>query len=290
MTENTTRRTAARLAAAGALTAALAGLAPLAHAAQSPAAPDRPSAADVAAARDATTSAGTLDTLSRFFGRDDHRDDAAGGAAAAPAAKSKAKPRIEGATVPVYSLSPEFVAGKKAAPVADFDYAASKAVSADGQKASVWAAASGGSWKVVNIASGDDETRYAAEGAKKLAGGTVFREPQINAWYVQRGDRVLPLNADAVNAVGRNGTTLDAYRDRVHKAYGDKLPGSAYAKKGTAGGYAEGAKAADEPLAAEPAGSSSSSGVSTTTVAASAGGAALGLGLTTVAVRRLRRR
>ncbi|WP_372406825.1 hypothetical protein [Streptomyces luteireticuli] len=282
MTENSTRRTAARLAAAGALTAALAGVAPLAHAAQAPAVPAPPAAAEVAAAHDAATSAKTLDTLSRFFAR----DDAAGGAAA----KTGGKPRIEGATVPVYELSPEFVAGKKDAPVAASDYLASKAVSADGRKASVWTAATGGSWKVVNIASGDDETRYAAEGAKKLAGGTVFREPQINAWYVQRGDRVLPLNSDAERAVGKQGTTLDAYRERVHKAYGDKLPGSAYAKKGAAGGYDEGAKAADGTLAAEPA-ASSSTGPSTTTVAASAGAAAaLGLGLTTVAVRRLRRR
>ncbi|GAA2935999.1 hypothetical protein GCM10020221_34720 [Streptomyces thioluteus] len=280
MTENTTRRTAARVAAAGALTAALAGLAPLAHAAQPPAVPAPPAAAEVTAAHDAATSAATRDTLSRFFAADGRK----------PAVATKAAPRIEGATVPVYELSPEFVAGKAKAPVASFDYLASKAVSADGRKASVWTAATGGSWKVVNIASGDDETRYAAEGEKKLAGGTAFREPQINAWYVQRGDRVLPLNADAERAVGRNGTTLDAYRERVHKAYGDKLPGSAYAKKGAAGGYDEGAKAADETLAAEPA-ASSSTGPSATAVAASAGAAAaLGLGLTTVAVRRLRRR
>ncbi|KNB52607.1 hypothetical protein [Streptomyces caatingaensis] len=282
MTENTARRTAARVAAAGALTAALAGLAPLAHAAQPPAAPAPPPAAGIAQARAATTSAGTLDTLARFFARDDARGPRDGRTAAAGPA---ATPRIEGATVPVYSLSPEFVAGRKDAPVAAFDYVASKAVSADGRKASVWAAETGGSWKVVNIASGDDETRYAAEGARKLAGGTVFREPQINAWYVQRGDRVLPLNPDAERAVGTAGTTLGAYRERVHSAYGDKLPGSAYAKKGAAGGYDEGGAVAAEPVAAP------SSGPSTTTVAASAAAAAAaGLGLTTVAVRRLRRR
>ncbi|MGI5337289.1 hypothetical protein ACQEVS_07790 [Streptomyces sp. CA-181903] len=278
-------RTYARAAAAGALTAGVLALAPLAHAAPPPAAP-APPAAGLAAAHDAAASSTTLDTLSRFFARD------------GALAKADAKPRIEGAAVPVYALSPDFVAGKRNAPVATLDFLASKAVSADGQKASVWTAGGGTDWKVVNIATGDDETRYAAEGAKKLSGGTVFREPQVNAWYVQRADRILPLNTEAVRAVGARGTTVDAYRDRVHKAYGDKLPGSAYAKKGLAGGYGGGAEAeaqaapaadAPAPLAAEPAGSASDSS-DTTTLAASAGGAALALGLGTVAVRRLRRR
>ncbi|MBC2877184.1 MULTISPECIES: hypothetical protein [Streptomyces] len=273
-------RTYARVAAAGALTAGVLALAPLAHAAPPPAVP-APPAAGLAAAHDAAASSTTLDTLSRFFARD------------GALAKGDAKPRIEGAAVPVYALSPDFVAGKRNAPVATLEFLASKAVSADGQKASVWTAGGGTDWKVVNIATGDDETRYAAEGAKKLSGGTVFREPQVNAWYVQRADRVLPLNTEAVRAVGARGTTVDAYRDRVHKAYGDKLPGSAYAKKGLAGGYGTEAQArpadASAPLAAEPVGSASDS-VGTTTLAASAGGAALALGLGTVAVRRLRRR
>ncbi|MCF3104977.1 hypothetical protein IPZ58_25800 [Streptomyces roseoverticillatus] len=260
------RRNAARAVAAGAVTAAALGLAPLAHAA-APAPPAAPTAAGVSAAHEAAASSSTLGTLSRFFARD--------GAVAA----AKAQPRIEGATVPVYTLSPEFVAGKGDAPVATLDFLASKAVSADGQKASVWTARTGGDWKVVNIATGDDETRYAAEGQQKLSGGTVFREPQIDAWYVQRGDRVLPLDDDAVRAVGAQGTTLDGYRARVHKAYGDKLPGSAYAKKGQAGGYG----------AAAPAEESGSGGGLTTPVGATVGGiAALGLGAVTV--RRLRRR
>ncbi|MBZ4319635.1 hypothetical protein [Streptomyces huiliensis] len=278
-------RTYARAAAAGALTAGVLSLATSAYAAPPPAAP-APPAAGLAAARDAASASPTLDTLSRFFARD------------GAIARTAAKPRIEGAAVPVYALSPDFVAGKRNAPVATLEYLASKAVSADGQKASVWTAGGGTDWKVVNIATGDDETRYAAEGAKKLAGGTVFREPQVNAWYVQRADRILPLNPEAVRAVGARGTTVDAYRDRVHKAYGDKLPGSAYAKKGLAGGYGGGAESqaapaadAPAPLAAEPVGSASDSGsLSTTTLAASAGGAALALGLGTVAVRRLRRR
>ncbi|WP_171167744.1 hypothetical protein [Streptomyces sp. I05A-00742] len=286
MTERTPHRTGTgrrytRAAAAAALATGLLALTPLAHAASSSgaAAPAPPPAAGLAAAHDAAAAPGTLDTLSRFFARD------------GAIAKADAKPRIEGATVPVYSLSPDFVAGKRNAPVAGLDYLASKAVSADGQKASVWMAGGGTAWKVVNIATGDDETRYAAEGAKKLSGGTVFREPQVNGWFVQRDNWVLPLNTEAVRAVGARGTTLDAYRDRVGKAYGDKLPGSAYAKKGLAGGYSAAQDvtdaAAPAPRASEPDGSGSSPA---TTVAASAGGAAVALGLTIVAVRRLRRR
>ncbi|WP_239091671.1 hypothetical protein, partial [Streptomyces sp. SID14478] len=178
------------------------------------------------AAHDAATSPQTLHTLSRFFARD------------GAATTSAAAPRIEGASaVPVYYLSRDFVAGKKGADIATLEFLASKAVSSDGRKASLWTVEQQGSWKVVNIASGDDEIRYATLGQQKMPGGTVFREPQINAWYVAGHARVLPLDADAVRAVGDDGVPLAAYRTRVARAYGDKLPGSAYAKKGAAGGY-----------------------------------------------------
>ncbi|MFC4515061.1 hypothetical protein [Streptomyces ehimensis] len=296
MTDRYTSRNAARVAAAGALTAALLGLAPLAHAAPPPAVPAPPPAAGVAEAHDAAAAPATLATLSRFFARDGANRD--GAARDGALAKTDARPRIDGATVPVYTLDPEFVAGKEGAPIARLDFLASTAVSADGQKASVWTARTGNTWSVVNIATGDDETRYAAAGARKLSGGTVFREPQINAWYVQRGDRVLPLDEDAVRAVGEQGTTVGAYRDRVRKAYGAKLPGSAYDRKGVAGGYdAKGESAsvaagtdADRSVTAAPEGDG---GSSIAAPAATAGGAAaLALGLGAVAVRRhrLRRR
>ncbi|NML49749.1 hypothetical protein HHL19_05220 [Streptomyces sp. R302] len=168
----------------------------------------------------------TLATLGRFFARD------------GALARTDAAPRISGASVPVRILSADFVAGKPGAPVAREEFRASLAVAADGQKASLWTVRSPAGWQVVNIATGDDELRYAREGARRLPGGLVFREPQIDAWYVQKGTKVLPLDEDAVRAVGRNGTTLAAYRDRVTRAYADKLPGSAYARKGAAGGYA----------------------------------------------------
>ncbi|MFJ3583773.1 hypothetical protein ACIPPS_16265 [Streptomyces sp. NPDC090127] len=214
----------------------------------------------------AASAPATLDTLSRFFARD------------GAVARAAASPQVQGASVPVRILSPDFVAGKAGAPVARVEFHASKAVSSDGRTASLWTARrAGGGWQVVNIATGDDEVRYADLGARTLPGGIVFREPQIDAWYVHKGVKVLPLDEDAVRAVGKNGTSLAAYRDRVARAYGDKLPGSAYARKGTAGGYDTPAAAAahDEPLV--------------TAAAATAGaGAAVALGL--LATRAWRRR
>ncbi|MFH8343191.1 hypothetical protein [Streptomyces sp. NPDC018045] len=274
------RRTAIRAAATGALTAAVLGLAPQSALAAAPAPPPAPAASAVTAARTAATAPDTLATLSRFFARD------------GAVARAQARPRIEGRTVPVYVLSADFVRGEAGAPVSRLEFLASTAVSADGQKASVWTAETGGAWKVVNIATGDDEARYSAAGD----GGTVFQEPQINAWYEQRGDRVRPLDAEARKAVGAGGTTVAAYQKRVAKAYGDKLPGSAYDRRGAAGGYGprtpgagDGATPAGpqgEPVAAGATAGDSSGPV--TAASAVAGTAALlALGLSgAAAVRR----
>ncbi|MFF4008039.1 hypothetical protein [Streptomyces sp. NPDC001717] len=180
-----------------------------------------------AAAARAASAPDTLATLSRFFAREGRITAAA------------ARPRIEGEPIPVNHLSPDFVAGKAGASVARLEFLAGKAVSSDGQQAVLWTARTGEGWQVVNIATGDDEFRYARLGEEKLPGGTVFREPQIDAWYVAGGGRVLPLDEDAVAAVGGGGTSLAAYRARVARAYGDKLPGSAYAEAGAAGGFSE---------------------------------------------------
>ncbi|WP_051789343.1 hypothetical protein [Streptomyces sp. NRRL S-1022] len=64
-----------------------------------------------------------------------------------------------------------------------------------------------------------------------------FREPQINAWYVLRGNRVLPLNSEARTAVGAHGTSLKGYQHRVHEAYAARLAGSAYDEQGYADGF-----------------------------------------------------
>ncbi|MEU9161119.1 hypothetical protein AB0D29_12720 [Streptomyces sp. NPDC048424] len=253
-----------RVTAAAAVLAATAllGLAPLAAAAPGGPVP-QPEAATAenrAAAARAATAPDTLATVSRFFAREGKVSLAA------------AQPRIEGEAIPVNHLSPDFVAGRPGASVARLEFLASKAVSSDGQQAALWTARTEAGWQVVNIATGDDEFRYARLGAEKLPGGTVFREPQIDAWYVAGGDRVLPLDEDAVRAVGAGGASLDGYRARVTAAYGDKLPGSAYASRGMAGGYAE----ASAGAAGTPVG-----------VVAAAGALALG-GAGALALRRRR--
>ncbi|MBV7248999.1 hypothetical protein [Streptomyces sp. MW-W600-10] len=229
-TARRTSTTARRIAVATALTGAvLFTAAAPALADDGPAAAPKLTAATLEAAHEAATEPATLDTLSRFFARE------------SAVSRAKAAPRITGKAVPVRTLSAAFVAGKPGAAPSTLDYLATTAVSSDGQKASLWTvpagADSGGDWQVVNIATGDDEARFTAQGARALPGGTVFREPQIDAWYVHDGSRVLPLDEDATTAVGAKGTTLDAYRTRVQKAYGDKLPGSGYARSGKAGGY-----------------------------------------------------
>ncbi|MFD0339144.1 hypothetical protein ACFVH0_10670 [Streptomyces sp. NPDC127117] len=274
----TARTAAASLAATGILT----GAALLTVAAPGAAAATGPTAgpAALAAARHAATEPTTLDTLARFFARE------------GTVTRSAAAPRIQGAAVPVNTLDPDFVAGKPGAPVARLDYLATTAVSSDGRRASLWTLpkeGKDGGWQVVNIASGDDETRYAAAGTRKLPGGTVFREPQTDAWFVQKGTKVLPLDRDAVRAVGARGTTLAAYRARVRAAYGDKLPGSGYARSGKAGGYAPPA-AAPAPEPRTVAASTASGTALTATSTAAGAGALVVLALSGLTVLRNRRR
>ncbi|MEU8437053.1 hypothetical protein AB0F18_29955 [Streptomyces sp. NPDC029216] len=257
-----TARAAAVGLAAVALLAALGGQAAAAPVPQ----PQAATAENRAAAHEAAAAPDTLATLSRFFAREGKVSAAA------------AQPRIEGDAIPVSYLAPEFVAGKAGAPVARLEFLASEAVSSDGQKAALWTARTGAGWQVVNIATGDDEFRYARLGAGKLPGGTVFREPQIDAWYVAGGERVLPLDEDAVRAVGPAGVSLGAYRARVVKAYGDKLPGSAYAERGLAGGFAE-------PVGGDGDGAAGGPGA---VLAGGAGALALGAAGAAVLLRRRR--
>ncbi|MFI1680070.1 hypothetical protein [Streptomyces sp. NPDC020607] len=258
-----------RAALAGTAATLLLGLA--APAASADTGPAAPSAASRDAAHRAAEAPKNLDTLSRFFARE------------GAVTKAAADPRVEGRAVPVYYLSPDFVAGKKDAPIARLQFLASKAVSSDGQEASLWTVRQGGAWQVVNIATGDDETHYARVGEKKASGGTVFHEPQINAWYVLDGRddahaRVLPLDKEAIRAVGARGTSVAAYRERVRKAYADKLPGSAYEKSGKAGGY-------DEPA---PGPKTDDGGPVTVASSLAGAGALVALGLSGAALARRR--
>ncbi|MFE9564650.1 hypothetical protein ACFYM0_26500 [Streptomyces sp. NPDC006487] len=261
-----------RLAAAAVAATAVLALAPAQASAAPVPQPQSAGAENLAAAGRAAAAPETLATLSRFFAREGKVSLAA------------AQPRIEGETVPVHYLSPEFVAGKAGASVARLEFLASKAVSSDGQQAALWTAKTAAGWQVVNIATGDDEFRYARLGAAKLPGGTVFREPQIDAWYVAGGERVLPLDEDAATAVGARGTSLAAYRTRVVKAYGDKLPGSAYGKSGKAGGFAPTEATATATT------TTASSAHSLAGLPTAAGAVALALGAAgAVAARRARR-
>ncbi|MCC5478376.1 hypothetical protein [Streptomyces barringtoniae] len=260
-----------RKSAAGAVLAATAALGALtpatAHAAAAGDFPTPFTAADTAQAREAASTPATLLTLSRFFARD------------GAIAQSAAGPHLVGPSVTVYYLDPGFVAGRPGAPVADPQFIASKVVSADGQVASVWTVRTEKGWKVVNIATGGDETNYVSE-AHDL--GPVFREPQIDAWYVVRDGRVLPLDPDARRAVGKGGVTLGAYQRLVHAKYGDKLPGSAYDRAGEGGGYDRtAATRRTSAAAAATAGEAITAGSAATAVAALLG-ACFG-------VRRMRR-
>ncbi|MFD7141428.1 hypothetical protein ACFYXV_27560 [Streptomyces sp. NPDC002181] len=259
---STSKRAFAALLAASAL--ALVGAAGSPASAAPVPQPQSVTAETKAAAARAAAAPETLTTLSRFFARE------------GKVAVDAVRPRVEGEVIPVSYLSPDFVAGRAGAPVARLEFLAAKAVSSDGQQAALWTARTGTGWEVVNIATGDDEFRYARLGAAKLPGGTVFREPQIDAWYVAEGGRVLPLDEDAERAVGAGGTSLAAYRTRVTRAYGDKLPGSAYAKAGRAGGYEAGPAAPAGPAVAPVAG-----GVAGTLALGAAG---------LIAARRSRRR
>ncbi|MCU7823083.1 hypothetical protein, partial [Kitasatospora sp. DSM 101779] len=218
--------------------------APLASAADGPAVPAPIAPAELAAARSAAAAPAALDRVALFFAREGRP---AGAAALSPAAEAQAAaaaaPRLTGSAVAVYGLNEGFVAGVAGAPVARVEFVAGRAVAADGRTASVWTIRDSGGWRVVNIASGGDETDYPAQAAA-TGGGTAFREPQIDAWYVLRGDRVLPLDKDARRSVGAGGTTLAGYRKLVQQRYGGRLPGSAYDRAGAGGGWADAAPSA----------------------------------------------
>ncbi|MEV7685749.1 hypothetical protein [Streptomyces bungoensis] len=281
-----------RPAAAGTLAAAALVLCGTASATAAPAAPAVPhaySAGQIAAARAAAGDDTTLGVLRRFFAHDPDpgtrsaRPDRTGGA-----------PRLTGAATTVFTLNADFVAGRAGAPVAAPAFVAAEAVSATGQRASVWSMRTGHGWQVVNIASGSDETAYAA---RAHGHGTVFREPQVNAWYLLRGDRVLPLNTEARAAVGAHGTTLAGYRHHVRAAYGSRLAGSRYDREGYAGGFGRASTraatksaevVADRTAAERASGPSRPSGADPGTLAGlGAAGAAVALGVA-LAGRRLR--
>ncbi|MFF8944810.1 hypothetical protein ACF1A5_21570 [Streptomyces sp. NPDC014864] len=113
----------------------------------------------------------------------------------------------------------------------------------------------------------------------------MFREPQINAWYLLRGGRLLSLNPEARAAIGAHGTTLAGHRHHMRSAYGSRPAGSAYDREGYAGGFGrEAARAATAAAAADR-----EAGPDTGTLAGlGAAGAALALGAALAGRRPLR--
>ncbi|KAB2359063.1 hypothetical protein [Actinomadura montaniterrae] len=229
-------RASAKLAA-GAVTAGLGvtmvagtGTALAAGPAPSPAAP---SPADTAAAAKVAAAPAAKDRLATFFVHlDQHQHGKLTSQAVGKAAKAAKAPALDGAVRPVYTLNPAFVKGQDA-PVAVFAYLAVGAHSATGQHATMWLTRRGKGWTVMNVISGTDEAAYPA----RAGGGTVFTEPQINAWYRLKDGRVTGLNPTATTSVGKRGVTVAAYRTLVRTRYADKLPGSSYQRSGRLGGY-----------------------------------------------------
>ncbi|MGW4519848.1 hypothetical protein [Amycolatopsis sp. NPDC004378] len=172
------------------------------------------SSADAVAAH--TAAAGLQDVLVRFF-------------AQAPDARGPISVQVDADAYPVYELSPDFVVGKPGASPGDFAYFAVPARASDGRTATLWSVrGADGAWQVGNIASGDIESGYAR---KLPAGAQLLHEPQVDAWYAVQGGRVTPLSDGAAVI------TVADYQRTVAARYGDKLPGSDYARKGEAGGY-----------------------------------------------------
>lgn len=139
---------------------------------------------------------------------------------------------------PVYALSASFVRGQSET-VGQLWYVATSASTGTGAMTLFTVPDKTGKWQAVNVASGNTEARMAAA----AHGGSLLVEPQVNAWYAVTADRVKPLNAAAKQVVGSAPVSVGAYQQVVHARYADKQAGSAYAKRGTAGGFSASATA-----------------------------------------------
>ncbi|ALG09515.1 hypothetical protein [Kibdelosporangium phytohabitans] len=190
-----------------------------------------PSPSDATAAAQTAAAPETTTRLAKFFVNLDKQTagQLAQGTPDVQAVQAKA-PRVTGPARPVYSLTPDFVRSADA-PVATFVYMAVPAKSASGQDASILLSRKGAGWSIHQITTGTEA--FAST-------GTVFTEPQNNAWYRLDGDRVLPLNQPAASSVGKDGTTVAKYQELVHGRYADKLPGSDYQRQHKLGGYSSG--------------------------------------------------
>lgn len=148
------------------------------------------------------------------------------------AAMPRASARIGTQGTPVYALSASFVRGQSEI-AGQLWYVATSASTGAGPMTVFTAPDKTGTWKAVNVATGNTEARMAAA----AQGSSLLIEPQVNAWYAVSADRVAPLNAEARKVVGKAPVSVTSYQRIVRSRYADKQAGSAYAKHGTAGGF-----------------------------------------------------
>lgn len=145
--------------------------------------------------------------------------------------------------VSVYSLNPNFVRGAQDAPAGGFAYYAVPASSRAGTVTIAAVRDHGASgWHVAKVASGEVESSLAA---KLPAGAKLLNEPQLGAWYAWTADGVTLLKAGMPKLRGEVGRSwsIAEYQRLVAGRYGDKLPGSDYAKHNMIGGYGAGSEA-----------------------------------------------
>ncbi|MEV7614143.1 hypothetical protein [Streptomyces sp. NPDC089799] len=247
-------------------------------------------------ARQTLRSDQTKDTVARFLVAARQQPGAAasaadGGTSGRPAdapAEAAAPPGFDlKDPVPLFEISPEFVAGKtRATPqtALRLTYLASRVAASDGHRAAVLLAPQGSAattghdghavgaegWQLAGIRDGDADVSQAERGTPQAR---AFAEPQIGAWYRLTAEgTVESLNERATAGLGGKRTlSLAAYQKLVAARYGDKLPGSDYDRRGLAGGYGglaqtDPAQPADAP--ADP----PTTGNTATTTAASASG------------------
>ncbi|MFI0712228.1 hypothetical protein ACH4SK_16505 [Streptomyces inhibens] len=217
---------------------------------------------DYEGARQVLKTAHVHNAVSRFLGATANAGaDGGSGAAApmAPGAHNDQQALSLKDPVALYELAPEFVTGKTkptAGNATRLSYLASRANDASGHKATVLlsstAKSGGGSggWHLMGVRDGDSDLTY---GEQTTDHSKVFTEPQIHAWYRLKNDIVEPLNREAASGLGGKRTvTLAAYQKLVHNRYADKMPGSAYDRKGLAGGFGPASTPSSPPSASSP--------------------------------------
>lgn len=179
-----------------------------------------------------------------------HQQHAAAAAAASPGARDLLATATRGAAArghamtagstthvathgtPVYALSAAFVRDDSDT-VGQLWYVATPAATQAGPMTVFTAKDASGTWRAVNVASGNTEARMA----RAAGDASLLVEPQVDAWYAVSDNRIRPLNAAARQVVGKAPVSISAYQRIVHARYADKQANSAYAKRGTAGGF-----------------------------------------------------